>query len=71
MDVEGAEVEALVGAKNLICNNKPDLAICLYHKISHLWEIVLLVHSWNLGYNFYLRQHDYTMELVMYAIVKE
>ncbi len=70
-DVEGAEVEALHGAKGLISINKPDLAICLYHKISHLWEIVLLIHSWQLGYDFYIRQHDYTMEIVMYATVME
>lgn len=69
MDIEGAEVEALQGAKGLICKNKPDLAICLYHKINHLWEIALLIDSWNLGYNFYIRQHDYTMEIVMYATV--
>ncbi len=69
MDVEGAEVDALKGAKGLICKAKPDLAICLYHKINHLWEITLLVHSWSLGYDFYIRQHDYTMELVMYATV--
>ncbi len=71
MDVEGAEVEALHGAKELISISKPDLAICLYHKISHLWEIALLIHRWNLGYDFYIRQHDYTMEIVMYATVPE
>ncbi len=70
MDVEGAEVEALQGGKELIRINKPDLAICLYHKISHLWEIVLLIDSWKLGYDFYIRQHDYTMEIVMYATIK-
>jgi len=71
MDVEGAEVEALRGAKELICKHKPDLAICLYHKISHLWEITLLIHGWDIGYDFYIRQHDYTMEIVMYATVIE
>lgn len=71
MDVEGAEVEALQGAKEMICLNKPDLAICLYHRIDHLWDIALLINNWNLGYDFYIRRHDYAMEIVMYATVMD
>lgn len=39
MDVEGKGVEALIGAKNHIINDKPKLAICVYHIISDLWKI--------------------------------
>jgi FkbM family methyltransferase len=68
MDIEGEEYKALIGAKKLIEEHKPDMAICLYHYINHLWDIPLLINSWNLGYKFYLRAHNAcTMETVMYA----
>lgn len=69
MDIEGAEYEALVGAKNLICNNKPDIAICIYHSVNHIWDIPLLINSWNLNYKFYLRSHTvHGMNTLLYAI---
>lgn len=68
MDIEGAEVKALQGAKQIICQNIPDLAICVYHNMNHMWDIPLLLQSWNLGYRFYLRSYNaYTMETVLYA----
>ncbi len=68
MDIEGAEIAALCGAKELICKDRPDLAICVYHAVNHIWDIPLLLNSWNLGYRFYLRSYNaYTMETVLYA----
>ncbi|MEE9215601.1 MAG: FkbM family methyltransferase [Thermodesulfobacteriota bacterium] len=68
MDVEGAEYEALLGAKTIIQDYRPDLAICVYHSIADLSRIPLLIHSWDLGYKFYFRCHgDFNEELVMYA----
>ncbi|MDR0674303.1 MAG: FkbM family methyltransferase [Zoogloeaceae bacterium] len=67
MDVEGAEPEALMGAKNLISRNRPHLAICLYHQLDHLWRIPLMIHEWNLGYRFYIRQHRPLFDIVLYA----
>ena len=69
MDIEGAEFEALLGAERMIRNNRPALAVCLYHKPEHLWLIPLLLRSWDLGYSFYLRGYEYSgFDLVMYAI---
>ena len=42
MDVEGAEYDALLGARKIITRYKPGLAICLYHRPEHLWQIPLL-----------------------------
>lgn len=72
MDIEGEEIKALLGAKELITNATPDLAICVYHYINHFWEIPNLINSWNLGYKFYLRTHSSAcMETVLYAIKEE
>ncbi|MDR3352197.1 MAG: FkbM family methyltransferase [Zoogloeaceae bacterium] len=67
MDIEGAEPEALMGAKNMIVRHRPYLAICLYHHVDHLWRIPLMIHEWNLNYRFYIRQHDPIFDLVLYA----
>jgi len=55
MDIEGAELHALKGARQMIEAHLPGLAISAYHAPEHLWEIVLLLESWSLGYRFYLR----------------
>ncbi|MDQ1300943.1 MAG: hypothetical protein QG637_864 [Chloroflexota bacterium] len=68
MDVEGAEYDALLGARRLIEQNRPGLAICLYHRPEHLWQIPLLIRRWDLGYKLRLRVHWHnSFELVMYA----
>ncbi len=69
MDIEGAEHDALLGARGLIHRHRPGLAICVYHRAQDLWQIPLLLQSWNLGYRFYLRVHCHNaFELVLYAI---
>ena len=69
MDIEGAEYASLLGAKKTIMKYRPGLAICLYHNPEHIWQIPLLIKSWNLNYTFFLRCHCYsTFDLVMYAI---
>jgi len=68
MDIEGAEIDALLGAEELIRKNKPILAISAYHKFDDLWTITDLISSWNLGYKFYLRLYEYNgFGLVYYA----
>ncbi|MGR3294001.1 MAG: FkbM family methyltransferase [Candidatus Scalindua sp.] len=72
MDVEGAELNALEGTKNVISKSRPDLAICVYHNINHLWDIPFLLDSWNIDYHFYLRTYSScTMETVLYATCNE
>lgn len=70
MDIEGAELKALQGARRLIKNGSP-LAICVYHNPSHLYEIPELILSINKNYDLYLRHYsDGWNETVLYAIPK-
>jgi len=72
MDIEGAEKEALLGAKQIIKKHKPNLAICLYHKPEDLWELPLLINQIEPSYNMYIRVHeDMCLSTVLYCIPKE
>jgi FkbM family methyltransferase len=69
MDTEGAELEAIRGAARTIAAHRPAMAICVYHRQNHLWEIPLLVDSCGGGYRFHLRpQLLEGWDLVCYAI---
>jgi len=73
MDIEGAEIEALHGAENIIAKFQPGLAISIYHAPEHLWEIPMLIlefaNKHDLQYNYYLRTHAFnSFETVFYAI---
>lgn len=72
MDIEGAELEALRGAKNVIKHNKPKLAICVYHKPNDLISIPQYIKGLVGDYKFYLRQHQFvSWDMVLYALPKK
>ena len=69
MDIEGAEMEALKGAKNTIKKYKPKLAISSYHRATDMWEIPLLIYSYNKNYKFYFRHYSNELpDTICYAI---
>jgi len=71
MDIEGAEPDALLGARHIIEKDAPVLAICLYHAQEHLWQVPLLIQTLNSTYDFFLRRYaDECWEIVCYAIPK-
>ena len=72
MDVEGAEVSALRGCRQIIDYFAPHLAISIYHTPEHLWDIPLMLHEWQPRYSFHLRSHGYqTFDTILYAIATE
>lgn len=69
MDVEGAELAALMGAEKLIRTYSPKLAICVYHKAEDLIKIPQYLKRIVPGYKLYLRAYfDYCSEVVLYAV---
>lgn len=50
-DIEGAEPEALLGAKGILQRAKPKLAICVYHNQDHLYRIPQIIKEANPEYS--------------------
>jgi FkbM family methyltransferase len=68
MDIEGAEPAALRGAERTLRRHRPGLAIALYHRPEHLWEIPLWLAERKLDYRMYLRGHLYNgYESILYC----
>jgi len=70
MDIEGYEMNALVGMKETLKRCCPSLAICLYHRPEHLWEIPLMLKQINHDYKIKLRQYSKSItEIICYAVM--
>lgn len=52
MDIEGAEIDAIIGAKKVIAEHKPKMAICVYHDYSHYKRIKKTIKNINPNYKF-------------------
>ena len=69
MDIEGAETEALRGARKIITEQKPKLAISIYHKTEDILTIPQLILECNIEYRFYLRHYSFSgYDTVLYAV---
>ena len=73
LDIESFEIKALHGAKQTIAKDRPQMAICIYHKPEHYYEIPLLLSEMCTDYNFYLGFYGVGnfLESVMYCIPRE
>ena len=72
MDIEGSEIEAILGAKEVIKKYTPILTIAIYHQPYDILDIPILINDINPGYNMYIRAHgDMTEETVLYCIPKK
>lgn len=69
MDIEGSELAALRGAERIIREQRPKLAICVYHKPEDMWEIPSLILQYHPDYKLYLRHYSISnTETVLYAV---
>ncbi len=72
MDIEGAELDALVGARHIIETYRPTLAISIYHLANHLWDIPALIKGYYPGYEMYVRHHSpFLPDTVLYCIAPD
>lgn len=72
MDMEGSELESLKGAEKTIINDKPKLAICIYHKPEDMITLPLYIKKLVPEYKLYLRHHSNGAgETVLYAIAEQ
>lgn len=70
MDVEGFELDALMGAEGIIRKHRPRLAICLYHKLSDYYQTPLYLKRIVPDYQFCIRHYtSVETETVLYAYV--
>ena len=70
MDIEGAELDSLIGATQIIKTLKPKLAICIYHMPFDFYEIPKFLKSLVPEYKFKVRQHESGFcETVLYAYI--
>ena len=70
MDIEGAEYNALIGAKEVLKKYKPQLSIAIYHNMNHYHQIPRFINSLNLNYKFYLDHFNpHLVETILFAKV--
>jgi FkbM family methyltransferase len=71
MDIEGAELESLVGAQKTIMKFKPKLAISIYHKDDDFIKIPQFIKKMSSNYDLYIDHYTIGLyETVLYAIYK-
>jgi FkbM family methyltransferase len=69
MDIEGAELDALSGGRQVLASAAPLLALSAYHAQDHLWRLPLAVHELVPGHHLALRPHNEEgWDLVLYAV---
>jgi FkbM family methyltransferase len=69
MDIEGAELEALIGAEETIRKYQPRIAACVYHAQEHLWKVPLEMNRLNPCYRLSLRRYrDEFGDVLCYAV---
>ena len=74
MDIEEAEVKAIIGCQQQIKENTPKLLLSVYHNYEDLWKIPRMIDELNGNYKFYLRCYGtelFPTEIILYAIKKE
>lgn len=56
LDVEGDEREAIIGALNTIREQRPNMAVSVYHRSGDIFELPLMIKEYLPDFSFYLRR---------------
>lgn len=67
MNIEGSELNALLGARKTITKCNPRLAIAGYHKTWDLWKVPQIIKQYNQDYKLSLRSYMNHISFVYYA----
>lgn len=71
-DVEGAEEFIVPAFEPVIKKYRPKLAISIYHRTNHLWDLPIALMQMCENYRFYLNGYDWEpFEVVLYCIPSE
>ncbi len=71
LDIEGAEQDALLGAKRHILEEKPKLLVSVYHNNEDIWKIPGMLMEMREDYRFYLRSNGRQygpVDMVLFAV---
>lgn len=69
LDVEGEEAKTIDGARQHLKNDRPTLAVALYHKAHDMWDIPRRILDLLPDYRLHLRHYtDTAYETIVYAI---
>ena len=72
MDIEGSELPALKGGLKTIQQDRPQLAVSIYHSNDDFVDIPLFLHEDLKDYTFRLGHYSFDLcETVLYAIPNE
>ena len=66
-EYRGSEIKALKGAENTIKNFRPLIAAAGYHKTRDLWEVPMIIKSFNPDYRFNLRSYMNHLSFIYYC----
>ena len=69
IDTEGSEKQSIMGLREIIYKNKPDLCIAAYHFPTDIFEIVNQINDISNGYKYYFRNHSANViDTVLYCV---
>jgi FkbM family methyltransferase len=72
MDIEGGELQALEGGRDVIWRDRPILAVCGYHKPDHLWRVLTSLKNLAPDSALFVRSHCADgLDTVCYAVPPE
>ena len=74
MDIEGSEQSAMQGCVRHIQEDRPKMALSVYHNFEDLWKLPQMIENLVHGYRFYLRYHGgnfWPSEIMLLALPPE